>query len=192
MNSLSLIVIGASAGGISALRRLLDYLPQSLKCPIAVVQHLPANSSVSPSLIFPNPAESQAVEALDKMEIESHHIYFAPPGYHLLVERDGTFALSQDDPVNFSRPSIDVLFESAAEAYGSRTCGVLLTGANADGAVGLKAIAEKGGYTIVQDPEEAEIKTMPEAALSLIKPSFVAPLREISNKLNAFDHGDFL
>ena len=126
------------------------------------------------------------MEAVDKTKIEKEQIYFAPPNYHLLVERDFSLSLSQEDPVVFSRPSIDVLFESAARSLGEKVCGVLLTGANEDGAAGLKFIQACGGYTIVQNPMDAEIPTMPQSALTRFRPDFIGSLKEIAQKLATF------
>ena len=117
------------------------------------------------------------------MEIKAGNAYFAPAGYHVLIEKDGCFALSQDEPVNFARPSIDVTFSSVAEALGRRCCGVLLTGSNSDGARGLKEISDAGGFTFVQDPKLSEYSTMPEAALELFKPSGVASVPGIAAKV---------
>ncbi len=176
-------MIGTSAGGVTTVQALLRELHGKLSLPLLIVQHLPADARVNPALIFGSFTHATVLEAYDKVAVELNHVYFAPPSYHLLIERDFTLSLTQDEPVHFSRPSIDVLFESAARAYGSELCGVLLTGANQDGAAGLKAISDLGGYTMVQDPRDAEVGTMPQAALSLFTPNFTGTVKELSRQL---------
>lgn len=163
------VVIGASVGGIEALGRLLPALPAGLRVPVFVVQHLPRDR---PSLlveIFQAGCSLPLREADDKEPVVAGTVYFAPPDYHLLVDRarDGSavLLLSADDPVLFARPAIDVLFESAADVYGPRLLGVVLSGANADGAAGLRAVCDAGGVVVVQDPDEAPAASMPQAAL---------------------------
>lgn len=180
---ISTVVIGASAGGVTAVQRLFRALDSSFEIPFVVVQHLPPDAAFSTPLVFGMNPHIKFEEAVDKTPIEPSHAYFAPPAYHLLIERDRSLALSQDAPVHHARPSIDVTFESAAEAIGSSVCGILLTGANSDGAAGLKRIADVGGYTIVQSLEDAEVSTMPGSALRLFKPSFVGSIEEIAQKL---------
>lgn len=177
------IFVGASAGGISAILKLLDILPKDFPIPIIVAQHLPKDLQVQTTLVFERDRKNRVFEAEDKMPIQAGHVYFAPPDYHLLIEPDFVLSLSQDDHVNFSRPSIDVLFESAAIAFGKGACGVLLTGSNEDGAKGLVEIKRLGGKIIVQDPEDAEFSSMPQAALDLIKPDFVGKIPDIANEL---------
>ncbi|WP_148717285.1 chemotaxis protein CheB [Chitinolyticbacter meiyuanensis] len=179
------VVIGASAGGIDALLRVLPALPASYPLPVIVVIHL---SDRYPSLLAQLFAARMALpvhEAEDKQPIEAGHVYFAPPGYHLLVERNRHFALSIDAPVHYSRPAIDVLFASAADAYGAGLVGVLLTGANADGAAGLAAIARCGGRVWVQSPAEATVSAMPEAALKATKPDAIVTLDQLATLLVA-------
>lgn len=159
------VVIGASAGGFEALRRLFSRLPESFPLPVVVVQHLQASQQVSWEDWVGDSCRLAVEEAEDKGAIAPGRIHFAPPGYHLLIERDETFTLSVDEKVRFSRPSIDVLFESAAAVWRSEVVGVILTGANNDGADGLRSIREAGGLAIVQDPSTAEQSEMPEAAL---------------------------
>lgn len=192
MSKCSLIAIGASAGGVTAILRLLNFLPKDFKLPILVIQHLPADAHLDHELIFGRSAPGRVCEALDKMAVESGCVYFAPAGYHLLVERNLTFSLSQDEPVHFARPSIDVTFESLATGLGPATCGVLLTGANSDGASGLYEISLKGGYTFVQDPDEAESKQMPSSAIGLFTPTFVGTIEQIAQKLSELNKGVFL
>lgn len=184
MTALRAIFVGTSAGGISALKEILSELPaKPLPVPMVIVQHLPADAEVNPPLAFGSFTSSRIFEAVDKIPLEPGSIVFAPPRYHVLAEKNDCLSLSQDPPVHFSRPSIDVLFESAAAAYGPAACGILLTGANADGAAGLRDIHESGGHTIVQNPATAEASAMPAAALSLFRPSFTGSLKEISDHL---------
>ncbi|WP_055049007.1 chemotaxis protein CheB [Devosia sp. A16] len=161
------IVIGASAGAVEALTSLLPALKPGFRLPIIVVVHLPADRRSAMAELFRAKCALTVVEAEDKDPIVAGTIYFAPPDYHLLVEVDRSFSLSCDAPVLFSRPSIDVLFESAADAYGPGLIGIVLTGANADGARGLKAIISEGGVGVVQTPSSALAAAMPEAALQL-------------------------
>lgn len=185
-----IVLIGASAGGVHAVQEILSGLKSDYDLPTVVVQHLPADSQIDPKQIYGRSSSFHVVEATDKMPLEKGFVYFAPPGYHLLLEPHVQhIALSQDPAVNFSRPSIDVTFESAALAYGAKVCGVLLTGANEDGARGLQAIQEFGGHTVVQDPQEAEVATMPLAAMRLNKPNFIGKLNEISRHLSTLTGG---
>jgi two-component system chemotaxis response regulator CheB len=157
------LIIGGSAGGFSVLRAILP----SLRCPplvVIVVLHQASNGGDLAEL-FEGVAALPCVTVEDKLPAEPGAIYFAPSGYHLLIERNATFALSVDAPVNWSRPSIDVSFESAAQAYGARVMALILTGASDDGARGLAAIAAGGGTTLAQDPREAEVPLMPSAAI---------------------------
>ena len=167
MSGYEVVVIGASWGGMRALGRLLSGLSKDFPLPIAVAQHRDADAEddLLPTLLSRH-TSLQVADADDKDELLPGRVLLAPPGYHMLLE-DGTVALSIDAPVQFSRPSVDVLFESAADEYGERAIGVVLTGANADGAAGLAAIKRRGGYTIVQDPASAERREMPEAALAV-------------------------
>jgi two-component system chemotaxis response regulator CheB len=183
-----LVVIGASWGGLRAVGRLLDGLPERLDVAFAVAQHRGAESrpgGLEELLQLHTPYAVR--EAGDKDPIEPGHVYVAPPDYHLLVE-PGSFALSVDERVNYARPSIDVLFESASEAYRERLIGIVLTGANEDGAAGLALIKRRGGVAIVQDPLEAEAPAMPSAAIAALSATAadaVLPLAEIG----PFVHG---
>ena len=173
-----LIVVGCSWGGLAALGRLLDHLPEDLELPIVIAQHrAPESLRGALEAILQRHLTRPVVEVADKDPIERRHVYVAPPDYHLLVE-PGSFALSVDERVQHARPSIDVLFESAADAYGASVIGIVLTGANEDGAAGLARIAERGGVAIVQDPETAEAREMPEAAIAAA-PATVLPLERI-------------
>jgi two-component system, chemotaxis family, protein-glutamate methylesterase/glutaminase len=186
MNMVTLIVIGTSAGGISALQTIFKSLPKDFSLPIVVTQHIAPKARIEPSLVFGQSLNVVFEEAQDKTEIKPGHVYFAPPNYHLLIEKDFTLSLSQDDPVHFARPSIDVCFTSAAHYLNTGVCGVLLTGANADGAIGLHAISKNGGFTIVQNPKEAEFATMPNSALERFQPSAVMTLHEITQQMISF------
>lgn len=183
MNPISVIVIGTSAGGIQALQTIFKALPKNFSLPIVVTQHIAATVRVQLQLVFGANLEIIFEEAKDKTELLPGHVYFAPPNYHLLLERDHSLSVSQDEPVHFARPSIDVCFTSAAHSLGEQVCGILLTGANSDGAIGLRTIANNGGFTIVQDPKEAEFSTMPQSALDLFKPTAVLALKDIIQKI---------
>ena len=178
-----LICVGASWGGLDAVGRLLADLRAGVDLPVVVAQHRHATSAPGGladllRLRIKRPVQ----DAEDKMPIERGRVYIAPPDYHLLVER-GSFALSVDERVQFARPSIDVLFESAAYAYGPDAIGIILTGANEDGAAGLAAIKERGGVALVQDPAGAARRTMPDAAIAATAADAVLPLEEIGNFL---------
>ncbi|MET0848280.1 MAG: chemotaxis protein CheB [Pseudomonas sp.] len=177
------IVIGASAGGVEALLTILSPLREGFRLPIIVVLHLPDERRSQLAEVFARRVSMPVAEASDKTVVEAGTLYFATPGYHLSVEQDRSFSLSLEDRVHYSRPSIDFLFESAADAYGSRLAGVLLTGANRDGARGLAQVKNRGGLTIVQDPDEAQVATMPRAALELHQPDHILPIRGISRLL---------
>ena len=161
------IVVGASAGAIQALSRILPALPAGYPIPVLVVVHIPADRSDLLAPLFQAKCRVVVKEAEDKEPILPGSVYFGPSDYHLLVETDRTISLSADEPVLYSRPSIDVLFESAADAYGAGLVGVILTGANEDGAAGLLAIAAAGGVALAEDPADAFAPTMPSAALEL-------------------------
>lgn len=170
------VAIGASAGGIDALFTLLDGLAPPMDAAVVVVLHLPPQHDSQLVQLFGHRTGVPVQEAQPRAPVRGGTVYVAPAGYHLLVEQDRTFSLSCDPPVLFSRPSIDVLFESCAEAYGPQLLGMILTGANEDGAAGLAAVKRQGGMAAVQDPAEAAHPTMPEAALQAAGPDFVLPL----------------
>lgn len=182
----TIAVIGTSAGGVDALLTLFKQLPKNFSLPLVITQHIPAHANIDPNSVFGTSFSGRILEARDKMPIQKGHAYFAPPDYHLLIEKDFSLSLSQDELVHFSRPSIDVLFESAAASLGSSVCGVLLTGANEDGAAGLQAIQSVEGYTIVQNPDTAAWPIMPQSALQIFSPDAVLNLDEISQKLIFF------
>ncbi|MCQ4274074.1 chemotaxis protein CheB [Stutzerimonas degradans] len=181
------VVIGTSAGGLAALSVLVAGLEATFRLPLLVVQHIPSGVPTQLAEIFQRKTDLHVKEADEKERVRGGTLYFAAPGYHLLVEQDTSLSLSQDDSVHFSRPSIDVLFESAADAWGERVAGILLTGANEDGAAGLEAIHRAGGLTIVQDPDEAEVDSMPRAALQRFAPDYILPLRDIHRLLRELE-----
>jgi two-component system chemotaxis response regulator CheB len=174
------VVIGASAGGVEALSVILPALPATFSPAVLVVLHLPRER---PSLlveIYKKRCALPITEAEDKEPVKPGTVYFAPPDYHLLVEKNRQIALSTDEPVHYSRPSVDVLFESAADAYGKRLLGIILTGANADGAAGLHAVHLAGGVTVVQEPDSAKVPLMVVSALQRNPADFVLPLPGIA------------
>jgi two-component system, chemotaxis family, protein-glutamate methylesterase/glutaminase len=179
------IVIGASAGGTEALTALLPRLPRGLRASVFVVVHLAKNRPSLLPQIFKTHCALPLRDAQDKEEVQMGTVYFAPPDYHLLLDAGPQIALSVDAPIRFSRPSVDVLFESAADVYGDRLLGIVLSGANDDGARGLKVIDEVGGKTIVQDPLAAKVATMPAAARRMVPNALVLSLPEIGNLLAA-------
>jgi two-component system chemotaxis response regulator CheB len=174
-----LIVVGASLGGFRALEALLAGLPSHFPLPVAVVQHRSSDSDGSLVTLLSRHSLLAVLEVEDKQPIEPGRVYVGPADYHLLVE-EGHFALSTEAPVRFARPSIDVFFESTADAYLDRAIAILLTGSNIDGAQGMRKIKECGGLTIVQEPATAESRRMPEAALALAKVDKVLPVEEIA------------
>jgi two-component system, chemotaxis family, protein-glutamate methylesterase/glutaminase len=175
----SVIVIGTSWGGLHALSHLLDGLDEAVHQPIVVAQHrsVGADDSVLKQLLQ-NHTRRTVCDPDDKTPLELDHVYIGPPDYHVLVE-NGHLALSTDAPVQFARPSIDVLFDSAAEAYGEHAVGIVLTGANEDGAAGLARIKDRGGVAIVQDPATSVRSTMPAAAIAATCADAILPLDEI-------------
>lgn len=172
-------MIGTSAGGVAALHSIIENLDPHFKSPVIVVQHLPDVKHVDVKTVYPAAEGRFVLEAEDKMPVEDHHVYFAPGGYHLLIEKDECFSLNQDEPIRYSRPSIDLSFETAAKAFGRRLVGVVLTGANADGAAGLQAVRAAGGVCIVQNPQNAEYSEMPQASMDAVKPDHVVQIEEI-------------
>jgi two-component system chemotaxis response regulator CheB len=181
------IVIGTSAGGIEALSIVLPGVPATLRASIFIVIHLPRRR---PSLVvdlFQTKCARPVREAEDKERVEPGTVYFAPPDYHLLLDAGPQLALSIDDLVHFSRPSIDVLFESAAELYGERLLGIIMTGASEDGASGLRAVHQAGGITVVQQPQTAAAPLMVESALKGCPVDYVLSLEEIAALLQRLD-----
>lgn len=181
-----LVVVGTSAGGLAALEAIVSRLPAGYGLPLLVVQHRSRDSDMLCD-VLQHRTRLLVQEVLDKERMRPGVIYLAPPDYHVLVEA-GEFALSSDEPVRFARPSIDVAFTSAADAYGERLVGVVLTGANDDGAAGLRRIAERGGLVLVQDPTTAEVKRMP-AAAAAVPGAEVLSLAEIAARLRSLGRG---
>lgn len=178
-----LVAIGCSWGGLQALSTLLEELSPHQSAAVVVAQHRQAGSE-GLAEILQGHTELEVRDAEDKEVIEPGRVYLAPADYHLLVERGGTLALSTDAAVQFARPSIDVLFESAADAYAERCVGVVLTGANRDGAAGLKRIKDRGGVAVVEDPRTAARREMPTAALATTQADVVLPIGEIGKFLH--------
>ena len=178
-----LIVIGCSLGGMHALQTIFTALPKEFCLPIVVAQHRHKRSNEGLPSFLRRVTHMKVVDADDKQWIKSGHVYLAPADYHLLVEKGGELNLSVDDAVRYSRPSIDVLFESAADAYASTVIGVILTGANEDGARGAARIKKRGGYVVAQDPATAEAPTMPKAAIDAGVVDQILPLEGIASFL---------
>lgn len=177
------IVIGTSYGGLEALKFLLPKLGPGFPLPVIVVLHIGEHNNETFLNYMDSICELTVKEAESHEKISRGNVYFAPPNYHLLVESDFTFSLTTDEKYNFSRPSIDILFESAAWVYTKKLIGVVLTGANSDGAQGLKMIKDFGGMSIVQDPNSALSPAMPRAAIKFAKPEFQLSLEDIAVKL---------
>ena len=173
------VVIGGSAGGVDALLQLLPALPAGYDLPVVCMLHLPPDRESRLAELFDERLPLPVREATDKSGIEAGTVYFAGPGYHLSVERDRTFSLSCEPPVHYARPAIDVLMESSADAWGPGLVGILLTGANHDGADGMAQIRARGGFTVVQDPADAQVGVMPMEAIRRCKPHLVLPLARI-------------
>jgi len=178
-NDFEAVVIGASAGALDALSNILPALPRGYPLPVIIVVHLPPDKKSILAELMRTKCSMNVHEAEDKDAIEPGTIYFAPPDYHLLIEDKKNFALSSDEPDLFSRPSINILFESAAHVFGSKLFGIILTGANEDGARGLRAIVAAGGNAIIQQPEQAHAATMPLAAQMACPTSKTLSLDEI-------------
>jgi two-component system chemotaxis response regulator CheB len=173
-----IVVLGCSMGGMKALTAILRTLPADFPLPIAVVQHRYKTSNEGLPLFLRKEAALSVVDVVDKQWIKPGTVYLAPADYHLLVER-GEFSLSVDAAVAYSRPSVDVLFESAADAYGPAVIGVILTGANADGSRGAAKIKKRGGFMVVQDPATAEAPSMPQSAIDAARVDRILPLDRI-------------
>jgi two-component system chemotaxis response regulator CheB len=179
------IVVGASAGGIEAVTALLSALPRPLLVPVLVVLHIAAGSRTQWPLVFRS-STAPVFEAEDKDVAEPGCVYVAPPDYHLLIDESAQLSLSADERVHLARPSIDVLFESAAWSFGAAVLGVVLSGANDDGAAGLAAIRERGGGCWVQAPETAFATAMPRAAIEAVPDTLVLSLREMADALGSW------
>lgn len=179
-----IIVVGTSWGGLSALNRLIGDLPSGFDIPVVAVQHRHRESGHLLAALLQDRTSLCVCEVEDKTPIDAGTVYVAPADYHLLIEQ-GFFSLSIEEPVRYSRPSIDVTFVSAADTYGEHAIGVVLTGANADGSRGLKRIVDRGGLAFVQSPATAESRTMPEAALRCVPNARALPIPEIATALGA-------
>ena len=175
------IFIGTSAGGVTALNTIFKLLPEGFQVPVIVVLHLGDKKLIQSAFYCPKGVILK--EADEKEPILPGYIYFAPAGYHLLVENDYTFSLSTEEKVQYARPSIDVTMDTAADAYGPSLLGVILTGANEDGADGLAKIKKNRGITIVQNPDTAEHNSMPRAAIKKTDPDFILSVQEIGSFL---------
>jgi len=175
-----LIVIGGSWGGLNAVTKILEGLPKQFSIPIVVILHRGKHYQSYLESLLQAKVAVHVKEAEEKEKILAGYVYLAPANYHLLIEEDRTFSFDLSAPVHYSRPSIDVTFESVAEVFGKRATGVILTGANQDGATGLHVIAVGGGITVVQDPAEAESSVMPQAALDKSLSHHVLPLAQIN------------
>ena len=177
------IVMGASFGGMESVKKVITGLPSDFKIPIAVVLHIGNNNIDTYMSLLERHSHYKVKESEEKESLKEQTVYFAPPNYHLLIEEDFTLSLSTDEKVNFSRPAIDVLFETAAWSVKDNLIGILLTGSNNDGAAGLQTIKENGGTTIVENPETAFAKTMPETAIKLSNPDYILDLQDIPAKI---------
>ncbi|ETR71894.1 MAG: Chemotaxis response regulator protein-glutamate methylesterase [Candidatus Magnetoglobus multicellularis str. Araruama] len=177
------VVIGVSAGGLEALKQILPKIPGNFPVPIIVVQHRHPFSDDSLEMAMDDLCQIKVKPINDKTALEPGMAYFAPPNYHVMIEDDMTFSLTLDPPVNFSRPSIDVLFESASDIFGKNLVGIVLTGANKDGSLGLSIIQNRGGLAIVQDPETAAVDAMPLAAIAATKVDYILKLELIADML---------
>ena len=177
-----IVVVGTSWGGLAALRELIGGLPSDFGVPLVVVQHRHRESGQLLAGLLQDSTSLAVCETDDKTPITPGTVHIAPPDYHLLVE-EGYFSLTVEEPVAFSRPSIDVTFASAADVYGERAVGIVLTGANADGSRGLRRIADRGGLALVQQPATAESPAMPAAALDMVPEARVLTLHEIAETL---------
>ncbi|MCC9135107.1 chemotaxis protein CheB [Pontibacter silvestris] len=180
-----LIVIGGSWGGIQASLSILKGLPANYKIPIVLVLHRLRSMEGELQHIYEKKLALKVEEIEEKEEIKACHVYLAPANYHVLIEKDRTFSLDVSELENYSRPSIDVTFTSAVEVFDENMIGILLSGANKDGSSGLQAIRNAGGITIIQDPEEAEVSTMPLSALELVPDCKIMKLERIQEFLNS-------
>ena len=177
------IVIGTSMGGMRALQQLLSSIEKDFTAAIIIVQHIGASSDSYWIEALNTICKLEIKEAEEKEKVIQGCVYIAPPNYHLMIEKDETFSLSVDEKVNYARPSVDVLFESAASVYKEKLIGIILTGANNDGALGLWAVKKSGGLTIVQDPVTAEASAMPLAAIASTTADYILPLNNIAERI---------
>lgn len=177
------VVIGVSTGGVSALKAVLRELPADFSLPVLIVSHIAPDADDGLARLLDSICAIHVKEADEMETICPGTVYLAPANYHLLVERDGHLSLSVDPPVNFARPSVDLLFESAADAFGPALIGIQLTGAGSDGSKGLLKIKKNRGVAIVQNPDDADMDSMPRSALELLKPDYLVPLQKLADLL---------
>ena len=177
------VVIGVSAGGLAALSGILEGLPVDFSLPLIIIQHRAKDERTLLEEVLQARCVVRIKQADEKEKIKDSVVYFAPADYHLLIEQDRSFSLTCDEPVNFSRPSIDLLFETASEVYLDKLIGIILTGANSDGAAGIRAIRRRGGFTIAQDPGSASFPAMPRAAIDTGSVQSVLTTEEIKDFL---------
>jgi two-component system chemotaxis response regulator CheB len=177
------VVLGASAGGMEVIRMLVSSLPVDFSFPLIIVQHLHVFSKTAWANTLGERCQVNVKEANEKEQVKRGTVYFAPANYHLLLESDYTLTLTVDERVNYARPSIDVLFETAAESCNDKVIGILCTGGNTDGVRGLKRIKKRGGMTIVQDPDTAQVRSMPKAAIQTAEPDYILSPEGILNHL---------
>jgi two-component system chemotaxis response regulator CheB len=180
---LDALIVAGSAGGVEALLKLLPGLPAGMRVPVICMLHLPAKHESRLAELFVDRLAVPVCEAADKQPIAAGTVYFAGSGYHLSVEQDQSFSLSCEPPVHFARPAIDVLMSSAADVYGAGLVAILLTGANQDGAAGMAQVHSRGGLSVVQEPADAQVATMPQAAIDVHRPDLVLPLAAIRELL---------
>jgi two-component system chemotaxis response regulator CheB len=184
-----MIVIGGSAGSLVAIFKVLADLRPGFSTPILFVVHRIHSADSSLQELLSAKTSLSVSEVEEKDVIEEGHLYICPADYHVLIEPDETFSLDVSEKINFSRPSIDVVFRSASDVFGSRLIAILLSGANTDGAAGMLQVQEKGGITIVQEPPDAQVSYMPEQAIRLLTPHHVAPADKIGQLLNQLTSG---
>ena len=185
-NRYDLLVIGGSAGSLEVILQLLPALRRDLGLAIVIVIHRKNGESQLADLLN-DKSDWPVREAEEKDVVEGGSVYLAPADYHLMIEKDKSISLDFSEKVHFSRPAIDVTFETVAETYGASAIAVLLSGANGDGTQGLQNIKDSGGLTIVQDPGEASVAYMPQHAIDHVKVDYIAPAREIANIINSLN-----
>ena len=181
------VVIGASSGGLKALQEICGNLDKSFSKPVIIVQHIHAHADGFMVWHLNSISPVKVKEAEDKEKLEKGIIYVAPANYHIMIDDGSVISLTTDERINYSRPSIDVLFESAAEVFQDQLVGVILTGANDDGTEGMRLIKQSGGMTIIQDPQTAEVRTMPESVFRQMQVDHILSLKEISEFLNSLN-----
>jgi two-component system chemotaxis response regulator CheB len=183
MEKKEIIVIGGSAGSFDVLMNIIPLLPEVFPLPIVIIVHRKTSEESILTALFQRQCKMKVTEADEKMKIEKGIIYIAPAGYHLLVEKDHTFSLDYSEKVNNSRPNIDVTIESIVDVYRDKVIGILLSGANNDGAKGMELLKDSGGFVVIQSPETALFPKMPKAAEKIMKPDTVLSPGEIASFL---------